>query len=131
LQTNKTTKSEKKYVKSKIDGVYISLHKFILGSKENMIIDHINSDGLDNRQENLRFVTFSENNQNRIKKENSSSKYIGVSKQKDRFFAKYSNTRLGYFEENCTSKYIGVIKNKNKIKIWSAYINPLIINQNK
>lgn len=98
VQTNKTTKSEKKYVKSKINGVYTSLHKFILGSKENMIIDHINSDGLDNRRENLRFLTFSDNNQNRIKKQNSSSNYIGVSKQKGKFVAKYANIRLGNFK---------------------------------
>lgn len=75
---SKTTKNEKKYVKSKINGKYTTLHQFLLGKEENMVIDHINGNGLDNTRENLRFVTISQNNQNRIKKENCSSKYIGV-----------------------------------------------------
>ena len=43
-------------------------------------IDHINNNPLDNRRENLRIVTHSENARNKKKKENCTSKYIGVSK---------------------------------------------------
>jgi len=43
----------------------IRLHKLILGKKEGYEIDHINHDTLDNRKQNLRFATRSENNKNR------------------------------------------------------------------
>lgn len=55
------------------------MHRFIMNAKKgDSIVDHINGDKLDNRKENLRFVTFSQNAQNRVKKENCYSNYIGV-----------------------------------------------------
>src|SRR6185503_5582427 len=44
------------------------------------VIDHINNDRLDNRIENLREVTCSQNSVNKIKKPNTTSKYYGVSR---------------------------------------------------
>jgi len=41
------------------------MHVAILGKREGFEIDHINNDGLDNRRENLRFCTRSQNNMNR------------------------------------------------------------------
>lgn len=57
------------------------MHEIIFGRKaiEGHVIDHKNSDGLDNRLLNLREITRSENGANRAKKEGTSSKYIGVS----------------------------------------------------
>jgi len=53
------------------------LHHFILGKPDKeMVVDHINGDGMDNRRENLRFVTESQNSQNTVKKK--TNKYIGV-----------------------------------------------------
>ena len=44
----------------------LQLHHLIMGKpQKGMVVDHINGDGLDNRKENLRFVTVSENQQNR------------------------------------------------------------------
>ena len=42
----------------------ISLHRFILGARKGEFVDHINGDKLDNRRENLRFCTPSQNIQN-------------------------------------------------------------------
>lgn len=42
------------------------------------LIDHKDQNGLNNQRSNLRLATKSQNNTNKIKKENSTSKYIGV-----------------------------------------------------
>ena len=62
-----------------------TIHRFILDCKrENkLLIDHINGNRLDNRKENLRFCTPSINSHNRIKKKNTTSKYIGVCRAKN------------------------------------------------
>lgn len=46
------------------------------------VVDHINRDASDDRIENLRAATHSQNSINRVKYENRSSKYIGVSYKK-------------------------------------------------
>lgn len=82
------------------------LHKFILGeSQQNLIIDHINSNSLDNRRENLRFVTRQINSQNRIKDKNKSSQYYGVCKTKWGWCSKCSGVHLGYFEDEICAAY--------------------------
>jgi hypothetical protein len=51
------------YPMTTIKSNVISLHKYILGQipQDKDVIDHINGDKLDNRRDNLRFLTFSEN----------------------------------------------------------------------
>ena len=59
------------------------IYYVIYGNKEpkiKMKIDHINGKRLDNRITNLREVTSSENNTNKSKSSNATSKYYGVSK---------------------------------------------------
>jgi D-Tyr-tRNAtyr deacylase len=43
----------------------VGLHRFLLGSPEGLVIDHINHNTLDNRRKNLRVATIAENAQNR------------------------------------------------------------------
>jgi len=57
----------------------VYLHRLIIGAGKGEIVDHINGDSLDNRRENLRFVTFEANVRNRLKRSATSSIFKGVS----------------------------------------------------
>lgn len=54
-----------KYCRSIINGKYIYLHRFILGldSSDKRVVDHINNNGLDNRQSNLKICDRNYNSQ--------------------------------------------------------------------
>jgi len=62
-------------VKNKTKHIY--MHRMIMGFPEGKEIDHINFNGLDNRRENLRICSKSQNHFN-IRKSKSASKYKGV-----------------------------------------------------
>ena len=56
----------------------VLLHRFIINAPEGQMVDHINHDGLDNRRDNLRLATNSENHFNIGKISTNSSGYKGV-----------------------------------------------------
>jgi hypothetical protein len=57
------------YCQSKVNGKTFLLHRFIMkANKGDLKVDHNNGDKLDNRRENLRFVSSVQNSQNRLKK---------------------------------------------------------------
>ncbi len=81
------------------------MHQEIIQVPKGMVVDHINHDGMDNRDANLRAATRAQNMRNRRKiSKSSSSKYKGVTWKKDRskweasitFERKY--IFLGHFE---------------------------------
>tara|TARA_B100002051_G_scaffold270812_1_gene304378 strand:- start:4455 stop:4793 length:339 start_codon:yes stop_codon:yes gene_type:complete len=105
------------------------LHRLILGKpQKGMVIDHINHIGLDNRKENLRFLTAAQNQQNSRSKRNSSSKYKGVgwykagNKWRARVKHKRKHIWLGYFacEHQAALAY-----NKKAFELWgeNAFLN--------
>jgi hypothetical protein len=82
----------------------VYLHREIMNAPAGLLVDHINSDTLDNRRANLRLATHSQNSCNRPKKSNTSSRFIGVSfmKQRKRWHTTIRHhgkrTFLGYFD---------------------------------
>lgn len=72
-----TSKNGKKYAKNSSN---ISIQTIIIGGKAPLgqRIDHINSDGLDNRIENLRYTSYGVNSHNKVKKEGTSCEFSGV-----------------------------------------------------
>jgi len=54
------------------------LHLLISGTKKPLLTDHINGNKLDNRDENLRVVNFSQNGINKCKQSNNTSGYTGI-----------------------------------------------------
>ena len=89
-------------------GTVIIMHRMILGLERGdpRVTDHINRNGLDNRRENLRAVTTSENVNNSPAHKDAFSKFKGVSydrtsKRRKRWTAhimrKGIGKRLGYY----------------------------------
>ena len=56
----------------------VRLHRQIIEAPDGLLVDHRNGNGLDNRRTNLRIATQSQNMQNRQKRKNSTSRFIGV-----------------------------------------------------
>lgn len=69
------------YPVANINGKTVKLHRYLLGVKDvSVIIDHINGDPLDNRRQNLRVCTNSENTRNCKVAKNNTSGYTGIRK---------------------------------------------------
>jgi hypothetical protein len=56
----------------------VRMHRDITNAPPGILVDHKNGNGLDNRRDNLRLATHTQNMQNRRKLKNTSSKFIGV-----------------------------------------------------
>ena len=73
----------------------LRMHRLILpGVKE---VDHINGDGLDNRRQNLRAATKSQNMMNMKKHRDNVAGYKGVSRNGIRWVARIGFERIGAF----------------------------------
>jgi len=66
------------------DSKIVQLHRLIMNAPDGLLVDHINGDSLDNRSANLRLATRSQNQLNRRKRKNTSSKFNGVSFRRSR-----------------------------------------------
>jgi len=105
------------YARSWISGGTFGMHRLILGlsRRDGVAVDHINGDGLDNRRQNLRVATRTENVRNqRVRNDpNKSSKFKGVHwyKRYNKWRAKIGGNgirnHLGYFdtEEDAARAY--------------------------
>tara|TARA_A100001391_G_C5026728_1_gene267248 strand:+ start:118 stop:735 length:618 start_codon:yes stop_codon:yes gene_type:complete len=101
-----------------------SIHRLVMGNPKGMCVDHINGDTLDNRKENLRVCTISQNSQNKRLKSHSQSGYKGVHEKNYPIRKKYVSKKTGkvtYHEHLLTKRfqaYIGSgIPNTPSIKL--------------
>jgi len=92
----------------KWSGRNVRMHNLIMNTPDGMQTDHEDRNKLNNQRSNLRVCTHAENQRNKPKKLNTSSKFIGVcwSKRKSMYIAYITINKerkhLGYF--NCQTK---------------------------
>ncbi len=85
----------------------VRLHRVIMNPPKRQVVDHRNSNGLDNRRENLRIATHGQNVCNKIKtRRKTSSKFIGVS------FDKRSGLWVAYVGHLRKKIFLGYFKNE-------------------
>ena len=92
----------KKYAITSIDSLTKLMHRIIMKEPKDLQIDHIDGNGLNNKKENLRIVTSSQNNMNRSKFKNSISKFKGVQFENNKWRSRIRLNKklyhLGMFE---------------------------------
>jgi ABC-type sulfate/molybdate transport systems ATPase subunit len=94
--------------------IYFKMHRILMGLKkgDSEKVDHINSNGLDNRRCNLRICNHSQNMMNRRKGSGCSSKYKGVSLHRDKRFNKTKQEWVMY-----RPRWVAHIKLEKKISL--------------
>lgn len=99
----------KEKIEGKIKNIFMQ-HKVIGFAPRGFVVDHINRNKLDNRKENLRFATISQNKQNSKVRKDCVSGYKGITFIKDKRYIK---------------KWKVVIKNiqQNKVEFVGNFMN--------
>ena len=87
----------------------IHMHRVVNETKDSLQTDHINGDKLDNRKENLRSCTNSQNQMNRRNDKNESSKFKGVYRYKDKWGARIKKDKK--------SKHLGFFKSEKEASV--------------
>lgn len=108
------------------DGKVIKLlmHREVLQAQSGSIVDHVNRNGLDNRRQNLRFVTNSQNCWNRIGVQNTTSKYKGVSwdRRRIKWRAKIvHNGKIYHIGRFDSEEEAALAYNKKAIELYGEY----------
>lgn len=85
--------TERFYARATLRGRNLYLHRLILAAPRHLTVDHANGDGLDNRRQNLRLASRSQNNANRTSL--SKSGFRGVYFWSGRFEAYIANPERG------------------------------------
>jgi len=80
----------------------VRLHRVVMKAQRGQEVDHINGDKLDNRKENLRFVTRAQNTVNSPMRATNTTGYKGVRRNKGQYWAAFirvngKQRHLGHF----------------------------------
>lgn len=88
------------------NGKYIFMHREILNVPKDMMTDHKNHNGLDNRETNIRICTNAENQYNRKKNKTKKSAYKGISwhKKDKKWQARIKHNRKSIYLGNFDSE---------------------------
>lgn len=97
----KWCKDKSGYLHTNMNKTMVLIHRYLLKPDKHQLVDHINNIRHDNRISNLRIVSATVNAHNKLKKQNCSSKYIGVS------LCKTSKKWLSYISFNSKRIHIG------------------------
>lgn len=101
------------YAGATINKKRVLMHRFIMEPSDGLEVDHINRNGLDNRRENLRIATRSQNNGNTKIPSHNTSGVKGVSYDKDR------NLWAAHIKTHGRKKFLGRFGTKEEAA--SAY----------
>jgi len=97
----------------------ILMHRIILNAPSNMEVDHINHNTLDNRKENLRICTKSQNHMNQKHRKNAISRYKGVNLAKKEYKNKVYQYWAAHIRINGKLVFLGHFK--SEIQAAKAY----------
>lgn len=104
----------------------VYLHSIIIGKKDGFVIDHINHNKFDNRKNNLRVCTHSQNMQNRTPKNVYGINGISYCKSRKKYEVYIAKIHLGYYDnledaiaarKEAEEKYFGEYSYDNSIGI--------------
>jgi hypothetical protein len=100
----------KKYLATRIEGKSVYLHRLLMNPPQGMWVDHIDGNTFNNKRENLRVCTPSQNGMNRGAQANNSHGYKGITQDKrdgiwcanirshgkDKYLGRFKTAELAY-----------------------------------
>lgn len=86
-------------IQKKTDSRIVNMHRMLMDTKNDEVVDHINHNTLDNCKSNLRNVTHAGNMQNMRANKGSASGIRGVHKYRDKWSARIGTKQLGVFTD--------------------------------
>lgn len=121
----------KEYIATRNVSGYILFHRLVMGiSDENIAVDHINHNKSDNRKNNLRFVTDSQNSMNRGISSHNTSGITGVNKCNGKWTARIGVNTKRIFLGNYDNFFEAVKARKEaEEKYYKEYSYDNSINQ--
>ena len=102
VQSNANTS----YASGKVAGKVTKMHRLIMNAPADLLVDHIDHNGLNNCRSNLRLCTPAQNARNSVSRKGSTSRYKGVSwsRERKKWAASIQFNRkiyqLGYFQSH-------------------------------